>query len=142
ETGDHEMRFSFTPGPGLVGVRVSAVDPDDPIRDIRMIREDRLDLARAGVVFNPDFIAVVQDVRMVRFMDWMATNNSTQATWTDRPRPGDATWASHGVPVEVMVDLANRIGADPWFTLPHMADDDYVRQFAQHVHNRLDPRLK
>lgn len=142
ETGDHEIRFSFTPGPGLVGIRISALDPEDPIRDISVIREDRLDLARAGVVFNPDFIAVVQDARMVRFMDWMATNNSAQVTWADRPRPGDATWAAQGVPVEVMVDLANRIGADPWFTLPHMADDDYVGQFAQYVHDHLDPRLK
>jgi hypothetical protein len=46
------------------------------------------------------------------------------------------------VPVEVMVDLANRLGADPWFTMPHLADDDFVRQLATVVRDRLDPSLR
>ena len=142
ETGTHELRFSFTPGEGPVALRLTAIDPADPIRDITMIREDRLDLARAGLLFEPGFLAVVQEARMVRFMDWMATNGSDQVTWDDRPRPDDASWAGRGVPVEVMVELANRIGADPWFTLPHMADDDYARRFAQYVHDHLRPGLR
>src|SRR5262249_1888804 len=47
-----------------------------------------------------------------------------------------------GVPVEVMVQLANTLGADPWFCLPHRADDDYVRAFATIVRDRLDPGRK
>jgi len=47
-----------------------------------------------------------------------------------------------GVPVETMVALANQIGADPWFTIPHQASDDYVRQFAEYVRDNLDPGLK
>lgn len=140
--GDHEAHFSFTPGDGMVGIRLTGIDPADPIRSITMMREDHVDLAQAGARFNPDFLATVQDVRMLRFMDWMATNDSTQRTWDDRPRPEDATWASHGVPVEVMVELANRTGTDPWFTLPHGADDDYVRHFAQYVHDHLAPGLR
>lgn len=142
EMHDHEAHFSFTPGAGPVGVRITALDPADPIRDITMMREDHMELAQAGAIFAPDFLTTVQDVRSLRFMDWMATNGSAQVTWDDRPRPGDASWASHGVPVEVMVELANRTGTDPWFTLPHMADDDYVRRFAQHVHDHLAPGLR
>ena len=60
-----------------------------------------------------------------------------------RPRPrgrrqlGDAG----GVPIEVMIDLANTLHVDPWFCMPHQASDDYVRQFATLVHARLDPAL-
>jgi hypothetical protein len=42
----------------------------------------------------------------------------------------------------VMLDLANRLKADPWFCVPHRADDDYVRQLARLVKQRLAPGLK
>jgi hypothetical protein len=35
--------------------------------------------------------------------------------------------------VEVMVKLANLVGASPWFAMPHTADDDYHRKFAAQV---------
>ena len=41
-----------------------------------------------------------------------------------------------------MIDLANARGANPWFCMPHLADDDYVRQFARLVKERLRPDLK
>jgi len=75
-------------------------------------------------------------------MNWMDTNASPQVIWTDRPRMDDYTCVRRGVPVEVMVRLANRVGADPWFTLPHMADDSYVRAFATYVESRLAPDLR
>lgn len=31
---------------------------------------------------------------------------------------------------------------DPWFCIPHLADDDFVRRFAEMVKERLDPALK
>jgi hypothetical protein len=34
------------------------------------------------------------------------------------------------------------MGADPWFTLPHMADDDYVARFAQQIKAKLNPDRK
>jgi hypothetical protein len=41
-----------------------------------------------------------------------------------------------------MIELANRVHADPWFNIPHLADDDYVRNFARVVAAQLDPSLK
>ncbi|MDU8910806.1 calcium-binding protein [Aestuariicoccus sp. MJ-SS9] len=137
-----EIRFAYAPGEGLVALSIGSVDPDDPIRNIRVLREDHLPLYEAGAIFNPDWIARVQDVRAVRFMDWMFTNGSPLSGWDSRPRMDDYTWTSFGVPLPVMVALANRIGADPWFTLPHLADDDFARRFATIVRDTLDPRLK
>jgi hypothetical protein len=41
-----------------------------------------------------------------------------------------------------MVALANRLKVDPWFNIPHMATDDYIKNFAQYVKDNLDPKLK
>ncbi len=134
--------FDYEPGPGFVMVTIEAINPTDPIRNITIVREDRLAAFDAGEVFNLDWLARLRGVQGVRFMDWMATNNSTQTRWEDRPSPDDVTWAANGVPVEVMIALANELDADPWFTLPHLADDDYVRQFAQTVRDGLEPDLQ
>src|SRR5690606_10945872 len=32
--------FDFTPGPGLVDLRITASDPADPVRELRVVRED------------------------------------------------------------------------------------------------------
>ena len=134
--------LGFRPGQGPLTVRITATDPADPVRNIAVVPERFIPLHDAGAVFNPDWLAVVADLRVIRFMDWMATNNSAQITWADRPMPDDYTYGWRGVPVEVMVRLANEAGADPWFTLPHLADDAYVTAFASYVRDNLDPRLR
>jgi hypothetical protein len=133
--------FSYRPGPGLVAVSISAINPADPIRNITVLREDLIPAYEAGETFNPDWLWLISDMRALRFMDMMQTNGSTQMTSADRPKPDDYTYSWRGMPVEVMVALANRVGADPWFTLPHMADDDYVATFATYVRDHLRPGL-
>jgi hypothetical protein len=75
-------------------------------------------------------------------MDLQMTNNSTVATWDERPTLDDATFTTRGVPLEALIDLANHLGTDPWFCIPHRADDDYVRGFATLVGERLAPGLR
>lgn len=133
--------FDYAPGPGSVMITLAATDPADPIRAIRVVREDRVALLDAGAVFNPDWLARLDGVRLVRFMDWMRTNGSSLSRLEDRPRPQDYTWARAGVPLEVMVDLANALNAHPWFTLPHLAEDALVRGYAELVRDRLAPGL-
>lgn len=137
-----EMWFSFTPGDGLVAISIAAIDETDPIRNIRVIHERHLPFWTMGEQFNPDWLAQIEDMRVLRFMDWMATNDSPITTWDERPRIDDYSYSWRGVPVEVMVDLANRVGADPWFNMPHRADDTYVRRFAEMVAADLAPELK
>lgn len=123
-------------------LNITSIDPGNHIRGLSILRADHVALAEAGAVFNPGWLDLVQDARELRFMDWANTNNSKAATWANRPRPEDATWTEIGAPVELMVRLANETGTDPWFTMPHQADDDYIRQFATYVRDTLDPRLK
>jgi hypothetical protein len=124
-----------------IWVEIRRTNPANPIRNIRMIMPG-FEATYATQPFHPLFLERLSRFGALRFMDFMATNNSTQRRWSDRPRTTDATYANKGVPVEVMIQLANTLHADPWFTIPHLADDDYVRQFATLVRNQLDPTLK
>lgn len=127
---------------GTFWMDITALNAQDPLRNLSIVRAEDLALAQAGALFNPDWLAQVADARELRFMDWMQTNGATISAWADRPLPSSATWAERGIPVEIMVRLANEAGVDPWFTMPHVADDDYIRNFATYVRDNLDPRLK
>lgn len=140
--GQQEIRFDFTPGEGLVILTLRDTDLDrsgDHLRNLTIVHERHLDAFDAGALFNPDWIAHIAPFRVLRMMDWMEANDSPIATWQDRPKPGDYSWARKGVPLEVMLRLANETGIEPWFTLPHLADDDFIRRFAETVRDGLDP---
>ncbi|MEO8178871.1 MAG: hypothetical protein ABI895_08565 [Deltaproteobacteria bacterium] len=78
--------------------------------------------------------------------------------WSERPRMDQPSLLSrsqlldpkqpgHGVrvggyPVEMLVALANALGADPHFNLPALYTDDYVREFAGYVAKHLAPNLR
>ena len=93
-------------------------------------------------IFHPKFLQSMSRYAVLRFMDWMRTNDSTIRTWSERPRIQEATWNQRGVPIEVMVSLAKRLRAEPWFNMPHLADDDYVARFASLVHDTLPEEFR
>jgi hypothetical protein len=137
--------FEAVPGATIATVTITQTDPEgigDYIRNISIVKEANIAAFEAGEMFNPTWLEHVRDARLVRFMDWMNTNNSTQSEWSERPKPSDYTYSLRGAPLEVMVNLANRIGADPWFNMPHLASDQYMRCFAQGVHQSLRTDLK
>jgi hypothetical protein len=93
--------------------------------------------------FQPAMLSTLKPFRVIRFMDWGKTNNSRQVGWRGRPRKGTGTQAgSDGVALEYMIALSNELGADPWFCMPHKADDDYIRRYAEMVRDRLNPHAK
>lgn len=139
------IEFSNRSG-GPIMMRILSTDPKgtgDYIRNITLMRKEHVALHKASALFNPAWLASVADARQIRFLNWMQTNSSGQKSWDHHARVQDATWSRYrGVPVEVMVRLANEIGADPWFTMPHQADAAFNRIFATYVRDNLDPRLK
>ena len=122
-------------------LQLRQTDPANPVRNIRLIMPGFESNYRRQP-FHPAFLQRWRGFDTLRFMDWMDTNGSQQKEWVDRPRLEHATWTIKGVPIELMVDLCNRLKANPWFCLPHLASDDYVRQFATLVKAQLDPSLK
>ena len=129
------------PGRGALFLQLRATDPADPVRNIRVIMPG-FEKTYRDDPFHPAFLRRWQGVACFRFMDWMKTNGSKIEHWADRPTPDSATFSEKGVALEWMIDLCNRQQADAWFCMPHLADDDYVRRFAEMVRDRLDPKLR
>ena len=131
--------------PGVL-LKITATDPDSTgnyIRNITVLPEQQADVDPAAEPFNPAYLARLAPFQALRFMNWMGTNNSPQSVWSERPVPGDARYTSAGgMPIELMLRLANALDQHVWFTLPHMADDNYVQQFAQMVLAQLNPDIE
>lgn len=48
---------------------------------------------------------------------------------------------SLGWPIELLCQLANKLNVNPWFCVPHMADDDYVTNLATTIKANLNTNL-
>ncbi len=98
------------------------------------------------LLFNPDYLNYMKDFKVIRFMNMSGITRNPLSEWSKRPQVSHATWGGkatvRGAPLEIMVALANKLNADPWFTLPHKANDDFVRRYAQYVKANLKPNLK
>ena len=138
QAGPNHYRFDVVPGNGGIYLRIDRSDRQDPVRNINVWMPD---FEQAASAFHPLFIERLRPFKVIRFMDWQRTNNSRLVRWTDRTRPDDVRQSGpEGVAVEYMIDLCNESGADPWFCMPHLADDDFVRNFASLVKQRLAPQ--
>ena len=139
--GFQAMRIDLPERPdGHVRVMLTLLetDPADPVRGLRLVRDD----ADPDALFKPGFLDRWSFAGSFRYMDWGETNHNPLQRWEDRPTPADWTWATdRGVPLEVQIAHANAAGADPWFCVPIAADDGYVRGMARLIRDTLDPSL-
>lgn len=124
---------------------------------------------RNNIVFNPDFLRELRNFKVFRTMNFMKASPRAACrglvgekyqqcllqpfTWERRPKLDDAVWGGSaktpleerygkGVPLEVIVQLANLTQSDPWFNIVHSADNDYIKRFARYVEKNLDENLK
>ena len=156
--------FAYTPpGDNDVGVRlkISGVTPANYIHDVSVVHHSHLDEFRAGEVFAPEFVQDLQNYQTLRFMEWMSAiryehNAAGAATdpdgrwispdaFTFNTRIGTASQKNvfvSSAPIELIVDLANLVGADPWISLPVDITDARALQLANYVETHLDPALK
>jgi hypothetical protein len=91
-------------------------------------------------LFNDPIKALIGKFSVIRFMDFLATNTSVQANWTDRMLPSSPSfnrypsgsgWQGLGGPWEHVVLLANETGKDAWINIPAHATDSYVTNVAR-----------
>ncbi len=141
----NEIKFKVlhTSDSGIL-FKINSQNPNDPIRNVRIWLPNQA--ARAGQqqsVFNPMFLDRLKPFSVIRFMDWQGTNNSNLRSWKKRTLTTDRTQAAtNGVAIEYMIHLCNTLSANPWFCIPHQADDDFIRNFAEMVKDNLDPNLR
>jgi hypothetical protein len=102
---------------------VTALDPANPIRDIRVLMPGTEELYLSGLEFHPAFLATWVNASALRFMDMAGSNiaadsqRHTVATWAQRPTRASFSFQGRSIPIESMVHLANLLGADPWFNI-------------------------
>ena len=99
--------------------------------------------------WNPQFLEELKIYSCLRFMDWMKTNsverewergNKFHKSWESRTKPTDNV--QRPMAYEWMIDLCNRTGCNMWITVPHVVDDDYVRNLAKLIKKELNPELQ
>ena len=123
-------------------VDVSGLDPAHPLTGIHVVRQDQVALYDAGAIFNPEFLDKAETWSTLRFKDWNHIDSSTATSWTQQNTLNSASWSTgNGVPIAVEVALANQTHTGMWINVPAQADDAYVRQTLQYVHDHLDPGL-
>jgi hypothetical protein len=131
---------------GGIMITISSTDPNHAgnyLRNIHVVYAPEESLLASGQVFRPGFLAQLQNFRALRFMDWLAINNSLLSSWASRPLLTDGGWGSNrGVPLEIAIELCNAVGADCWLNVPHQADGNYITQMATLVHSMLNPSIR
>jgi len=151
--------LNVTPGNSGIYVGINSMRATDPIRDIHVWMPNYNGQSFAGQrwtpgatfsPFHPLYKERLDDFGILRFMQTQETVTSDIRTWADRRDANDSRQSSgnggggqfaNGISVEHMVQLANELDADPWFNMPHMADDTFVRNFASYVRDNLEPGL-
>lgn len=148
---------------------ISETDKQNPIHDIRILLpggvcqsnpyqrvNNRADCKSSSYLsfednqtklnFNPDYLNFMKDFKLIRFMNMSGITRNPITDWHERNTLDKATWGGkegyRGAPVETMVNLANTLNADAWFSMPYQASDQYIQQFASYVNRHLKPSLK
>lgn len=97
------------------------------VKNVRLLRPG----ARENQTFSADFLTRLAPFSMMRFMDYLSTNNNPTKTWAERTTPAMASQAQEkGGSLEYVIELSNVTGKDIWVNVPEPADEDYARQMA------------
>lgn len=96
--------------------------------------------------FNQKFLEIIQPWEALRFMKATQTEENPIQNWSDRTHPGYYTYHKDadngggmaGIPWEVIIQLCNQTGEDPWINIPYAANDAYVDSLAQLFRDNLD----
>ncbi len=132
------IAFDITTVKKGLKIRIKTTNPQNYIRNIHLIAARNESSFRHNRI-NPDYISKVRPFNAIRFMPWQNSKNTTLINWSERPTLNHSHYNTNkGVPIEIMVDVANQANADPWFSMPYKANDDFIRNFARLVKQRLN----
>lgn len=128
-----------------IQITIASTDPNKTgnyLRNIRIILPGYENSYQTDT-FDPAFIDHLKPYGVLRFMETTRTNNSTEHAWQDRAKPTDYVWSTDkGIPIETLVTMSNRVNADPWVNVPHLADDDYMQKMAEYMKAHVTPNRK
>lgn len=135
------LQFNVT-GTDIVILNIEASQAGNPVRNFRLLRLEDEGINLEENPFYEGFLEKIQPFKVLRFMDWGATNSNPVQRWSERTPVTYFTYGTpQGVPYEVMIQLANQTQKDVWICVPHAADDDYIARMAALFRDQLHPNL-
>lgn len=133
--------FDAPPGTEIV-INLTATDPKDPARNIEVVPQ-ALEAKSDEERFHPLFLERLGQFSVIRFLEWSRINGSHLARWEDRAKPGYLFQSTDaGVAYEHQIALVNQLQADIWICVPHQANDDFVRELAGLLQEKLAPERR
>lgn len=101
----------------FLAVRVTnSTGVDQSINSIRVFRASDEAALDAGDVFQPEWLASISGVSVIRVMDWLAVNNSNAVNFSDLPTESKIGW--NVCPPSIMGKLGSAVGSDLWVCVP------------------------
>lgn len=155
--GTHFALLDVRPTRAGIQLRVDAMSSTNPLRDVHIWMPD--DQGESLVrepwsvgadfsPFHPLFRERLDPFATIRTMQAARTNSTDEVHWSDRRTLDDARQSTaatdfqNGLAPEYIVELSNETHSNAWLTMPYLADDDYIRNYATLVRDQLDPNLK
>lgn len=94
----------------------------------------------AAQVYTNQFTQALAPFRVVRFMDFLRTNNNPVRTWRERTvKAAGSQTSAKGAAYEHAIEMGNQLGKDIWINIPVHADDAYIRSLAKLLKQQLAP---
>lgn len=152
--GTTTAEFNVTPKRGIA-LDLMESNASDPVRNIQVILPgyENDDLTQAP--FNPLYVERLKEFSPLRFF-----GNATKpvfanalpqkiVAWADRIQPNEVRYPDggkggwgEGWPLEYMAELCNEVGADLWWSTGYAISDEYIRNAAELLKERLAPNRK
>ena len=131
---------------GRAGMVELSTNPANHLRNIRIVPlKNEFDYEEK--IVREDYKNVWSGVGVVRFLDALETNRTSEVTWGDRRTQGlfghiGNKSKNAAQSIEDIIQMSNEMNTSPWLLAPHMANDDYFRRMAIYVKENLNPNLK
>jgi len=137
ETSNRPGKLEFTAnGTKYIYIDFRANDTSSRVSEIKLIKEEDKNSTN---IFSQSFLDDIKRFKVLRFMDFMQTNNSDVVGISDYTT--NNSLIQRPMSIKMIVELANKLNADPWICIPVDADDDLVASWASYIANNLESSL-
>lgn len=132
---------NFAPGHSYVIMGVDRSNPQNHLRNMRFIKRDFLDTYQTQP-FHPEFIKHLQGFKVLRYMEYLMTNSNPTTFELNIPSTYYTQAVKRGGSIDYIAELSNQTFTDPWITIPHNANDEYIEDVAIRLKTRLHSNRK
>ena len=150
--GPNKIRFRTGPDPDQLALSLDLLDRAHPPKNVQIFQSRYVDAVDQGEIFNPDWLAEVGRFKILRFMDWMSTNNSTISEFSQLAGKSYFAWGQlfnsvtengefgprGGMHPEIICELANKTRCNLHVCIPIRATEDFVKTFATFLRDHTD----